>query len=65
MSDRTKETKVPIQEYQTRSETNGLNFYNSIEKTLIVVNNDLTIWTEIITEWGRSRSDIKDITSES
>jgi len=28
-----------------------------------VLDNDLDIWTEIITEWGRTRSDITDITS--
>ena len=28
-----------------------------------VLDNDLTIWTEIITEWGNNRSDISDITS--
>ena len=29
-----------------------------------VLDNDITIWIEIITEWGRTRSDIIDITSE-
>jgi len=28
-----------------------------------VLDNDLTIWVEIITEWGNNRSDISDITS--
>ena len=26
-----------------------------------VLDNDLTIWSEIITEWGNSRSDVSDI----
>jgi hypothetical protein len=29
-----------------------------------VLDNDITIWTEIITEWAATRSDIKDITSK-
>ena len=28
-----------------------------------VLDNDLIIWTEIITEWGNNRSDVTDITS--